>query len=160
MLQLAISLAICGVSIGVQPFIVDFWLLILIIAIGGIIIGFNDAIIQQILLRVWGEEESASILQLHHFTYSIGAFLAPLLVSPFYGTDVDIDELCNRASEDNNSGDNDSSSDIWIPYLICCGFIIAVVLYMVVLYCKNIMSRLNTSHSTTIDTRNGVLLII
>ena len=128
MLQLAVSLAICGISIGVQPFIVDFWLLIIIITIGGVIVGFNDAIIQQILLRVWGEEDSASILQLHHFTYSIGAFLArdwlsfaensfflefseigkipfqaPLLVSPFYGSDEDADELCgNKDPDDDN----------------------------------------------------------
>ena len=47
MLQLAVSLAICGVSIGVQPFITDFWLLIIIITIGGVIVGFNDAIIQE-----------------------------------------------------------------------------------------------------------------
>jgi len=159
MLQLAVSLAVCGVSLGVMPFIVDFWLLIIIIAIGGIIVGFNDAIIQQILLRVWGEEDSASILQLHHFTYSIGAFIAPLLVSPFYGAEEDVDELCNRVDEnDDNSGNGDSGSDIWIPYLICFGYIIAVVLYMVVLYFKNIISRLNTSHSTTIDTRNWVFV--
>ena len=105
MLQLAVSLAICGVAIGVQPIIVDFWLLIIIITIGGIIIGFNDAMIQQILLRVWGEDDSASILQLHHFTYSIGAFLAPLLVSPFYGPDEDVDKLCNRVDNDDDNSE-------------------------------------------------------
>lgn len=33
----------------------------------------------------------------------------------------------------------------------------AVVTYMFILYMKNIISRLNTSHSETIDTRIGVL---
>lgn len=132
MLQLAVSLAVCGVSLGVMPFIVDFWLLIIIIAIGGIIVGFNDAIIQQILLRVWGEEDSASILQLHHFTYSIGAFIAPLLVSPFYGAEEDVDELCNRVDENDDNSELVvykfitvtsfvfSSSTIWPPYLDVC----------------------------------------
>ena len=60
---------------------------------------------QQILLRVWGEQDSASILQLHHFTYSIGAFLAPLLVSGFYNTDENTqDELCGRDNGTNRQG--------------------------------------------------------
>ena len=62
-----------------------------------------------------------------------------------------------RWPEKNSDEESTSGSDIWIPYIICCGYIMAVVIYMFILYMKNIISRLNTSHSETIDTRIGVL---
>lgn len=51
------------------------------------------------MLKVWGPTKSASILQLHHFTFSVGAFLAPLLVSPFYVQNED-EDVCSTDEED------------------------------------------------------------
>ena len=56
---------------------------------------------KSILLRVWGEDASASYLQMHHFTYSVGAFLAPLVVAPFYESSAE--DLCD--SENNQDGE-------------------------------------------------------
>ena len=58
-------------------------------------------ILKSILLRVWGEDASASYLQMHHFTYSVGAFLAPLVVAPFYESSAE--DLCD--SENNQDGE-------------------------------------------------------
>ena len=79
MLMLSISVLLCGLGIAVMPILTDLWLLIVIVTLTGIITGYIDTAIQCIMLKVWGAKKSASILQLHHFTFSIGAFLAPLL---------------------------------------------------------------------------------
>ena len=64
--------------------------------------------------KVWGESESASILQLHHFTYSIGAFLAPLIVAPFYGTDEDdVDSICNFDQDSDDEIEGQYSNTIY-----------------------------------------------
>ena len=54
---------------------------------------------KSILLRVWGEDASASYLQMHHFTYSVGAFLAPLVVAPFYESSAE--DLCDSENDQN-----------------------------------------------------------
>ena len=79
MLMLSLSVLFCAVGLALMPILTDLWLLIIIVTITGIIAGYIDAAIQCIMLKVWGSKKSASILQLHHFTFSIGAFLAPLL---------------------------------------------------------------------------------
>jgi fucose permease len=79
MLMLSLSVLLCAVGLALMPILTDLWLLIFIVTITGIIAGYIDAAIQCIMLKVWGSKKSASILQLHHFTFSIGAFLAPLL---------------------------------------------------------------------------------
>jgi len=147
MLQLALSLGIIGICTGVVPILTDFWLLVVIVTLGGVIVGFNDALIQSILLRVWGEDKSASYLQMHHFTYSVGAFLAPLVVAPFYESSAE--DLCD--SENNQDGE--VSNEILTPYLICAGFIGAVTIYMFFLYFKDVISKISTSHEDTIDIR-------
>ena len=65
-------------------------------------------ILKSILLRVWGEDASASYLQMHHFTYSVGAFLAPLVVAPFYESSAE--DLCD--SENNQDGEISSKFSI------------------------------------------------
>jgi len=79
MLMLSLSVLLCAVGLALMPILTDLWLLIIIVTITGIIAGYIDAAIQCIMLKVWGSKKSASILQLHHFTFSIGAFLAPIL---------------------------------------------------------------------------------
>jgi MFS family permease len=65
------------------PLVVDFWLLIILILIPGFFSGYLDAGIQAILLEVWGPEKSRPLIQSFHFMYTIGAFLAPLIIAPF-----------------------------------------------------------------------------
>ena len=46
MLQLSLSQALIGIFTGVVPILTDFWLLVVILTLGGIIVGFNDALIE------------------------------------------------------------------------------------------------------------------
>ena len=65
------------------PVVVDFWLLIILILLPGYFAGYLDAAIQAILLQVWGPEKSRPLIQSFHFMYTIGAFLAPIIIKPF-----------------------------------------------------------------------------
>ena len=51
MLQLSISLGIIGICTGVVPILTDFWLLVVIVTLGGVIVGFNDALIQEYFMK-------------------------------------------------------------------------------------------------------------
>ena len=65
------------------PVVNDFWLLILLILVPGYFAGYLDAGIQAILLQVWGPKKSRPLIQSFHFMYTIGAFLAPIIIKPF-----------------------------------------------------------------------------
>ena len=54
---------------------------------------------------------------MHHFTYSVGAFLAPLVVAPFYESSAE--DLCD--SENNQGGEISSKlyfsfSSLWFCF--------------------------------------------
>nr|XP_039250736.1 sodium-dependent glucose transporter 1C-like isoform X1 [Styela clava] len=68
-----------GTTSPVVPFIKSLWLLFLIYLIGGIVYGYLDAGLQALILKLWNEKSSRSHIQLFNFTYSIGAFAAPLI---------------------------------------------------------------------------------
>ena len=51
MLQLSLSLGIIGICTGVVPILTDFWLLVVIVTLGGVIVGFNDALIQEYFMK-------------------------------------------------------------------------------------------------------------
>ena len=74
-----------GISICliVIPLITDLWLLCLVILAPGIFCGFIAIGLQAIILQVWGPEKSRPLIQSFHFMYTIGAFLAPLIMGPF-----------------------------------------------------------------------------
>ena len=46
MLQLSFSQGLIGIFTGVVPILTEFWLLVVILTLGGIIVGFNDALIE------------------------------------------------------------------------------------------------------------------
>ena len=48
--------------------------------IPGIFGGLIDSGIQSILLEVWGPVKSRPLVQSFHFMYTVGAFLAPLIM--------------------------------------------------------------------------------
>ena len=54
--------------------------LIFKILIPGIFGGLIDSGIQSILLEVWGPVKSRPLVQSFHFMYTVGAFLAPLIM--------------------------------------------------------------------------------
>ena len=74
------GLAACLIVI---PTVTAFWLLCIMILVPGVCAGFIDAGLQAIILEVWGPEKSRPLIQSFHFMYTIGAFLAPVIMNPF-----------------------------------------------------------------------------
>ena len=74
------GLAACLIVI---PTVTAFWLLCIMILVPGVCAGFIDAGLQAIILEVWGPEKSRPLIQSFHFMYTIGAFLAPVIMTPF-----------------------------------------------------------------------------
>ena len=64
MLQLSLSLGIIGICTGVVPILTDFWLLVVIVTLGGVIVGFNDALIQEYFMKqkIVSNSESETVL--------------------------------------------------------------------------------------------------
>ena len=80
---MSIATALCGLSSLLLPVTVSYWLLILNITLYGVLTGYIDAEMQSVILDIWGKSKSTPILQLHHATYSLGTFLACLIIAPF-----------------------------------------------------------------------------
>ena len=80
---MSIATALCGLSSLLLPVTVSYWLLILNISFYGVLTGYIDAEMQSVILDIWGKSKSTPILQLHHATYSLGTFLACLIIAPF-----------------------------------------------------------------------------
>jgi len=105
------------------------------------------------MLKVWGSKKSASILQLHHFTFSVGAFLAPVLVAPFY-SQSESDDICNLESDENDQNCGiPENNEILIPYEISAGFIFLVSIGMLYLYFKDITNKIKETNVDDTDTR-------
>ena len=82
---MSIATAFCGLSSICLPMTVSYWLLILNITLYGVLTGYIDSEMQSVILDIWGKAKSTPILQLHHATYSLGTFLACLIIAPFLG---------------------------------------------------------------------------
>ncbi|CAG2164876.1 unnamed protein product [Oppiella nova] len=83
------------------------------------------------LLHMWGKK-SAPFMQALHFTFGLGAFIAPLIAEPFLSNKKNITEsgeevevLVGTAFED---------LMIWCPYTIIAGLGLATIISLVIMY--------------------------
>ena len=63
-----------------QPITSDMWALGTIILVTGVTAGWLNSGITSLFLTTWGPEKSRPYIASFHFTFSIGAILAPFLV--------------------------------------------------------------------------------
>ena len=63
-----------------QPVTSDMWALGTIILVTGVTAGWLNSGITSLFLTTWGPEKSRPYIASFHFTFSIGAILAPFLV--------------------------------------------------------------------------------
>jgi len=151
MFLLFISAAVCGASLGIIPILEDLWIMILVISITGIMLGYIDAAIQVIILKIWGSTKSASIIQLHHFTFSIGAFIAPLIVRPFFENS---DEgVCDAGSDPEACNGIGDKNIILTPYLIGMAIMLTAAALVLWLFCINIVERIKGDEEVECETR-------
>jgi len=95
---------------------------------------------QVIILKIWGSTKSASIIQLHHFTFSIGAFIAPLIVRPFFENS---DEgVCDAGNDQEACVGIGDENIILAPYLIGMAIMLTASALVLWLFCINIVERI------------------
>ena len=80
--RILVTLSVFGIGICLLfiPLVVDFWLLCILVLLPGAFAGHLDAGLQSILLEVWGPTKSRPLIQSFHFMYTVGAFLAPVIM--------------------------------------------------------------------------------
>ncbi|XP_076809048.1 sodium-dependent glucose transporter 1-like [Clavelina lepadiformis] len=83
MLTLGIADFLCGAFMFFIPLVKSIWWLYALVTLCGLVYGYIDAAGQGLLLNIWGEERSRSLIQGYHFAFTIGAFIAPMIAKPF-----------------------------------------------------------------------------
>ncbi|XP_039268619.1 sodium-dependent glucose transporter 1A-like isoform X2 [Styela clava] len=160
LLMLGAGIGILGLVDLAVPWISQFWVLIIDITLGGIMFGYLDAGLQALILQLWGEKASRAQIQLFHFMYSVGAFIAPLMASPFLAMadeETSADASCpNQISMTTTAAyphSNLSTTAItpaafnpvgW-AYVIAACWMVFVSILLVVLAILNVESRVASS---------------
>lgn len=81
------------------------------------------------LLHMWGKS-SAPFMQALHFTFGLGAFIAPLIAEPFLSNKVNV----TISAEEVELLPNDENMLFWWPYAIISGLGVVTAISLVVMY--------------------------
>ena len=118
----------------------------------GICAGIIDAGLQSILLEVWGPEKSRPLIQSFHFMYTIGAFLAPVIMGPFLALANDGEGTTETPCPGEPSNDDpteispESKMYIFYGFLVTSGFSLIVGCFWVYLTIVDVLSQIKTEH--------------
>ncbi|XP_054159965.1 sodium-dependent glucose transporter 1-like [Oppia nitens] len=86
------------------------------------------------LLHMWGKR-SAPFMQALHFTFGLGAFIAPLIAEPFLSTKHNGTDIAENAEIVVNTGDvSDRDLMVWYPYTIIAALGLVTVILLVIMY--------------------------
>ncbi|UXI22286.1 FAM76A protein [Sarcoptes scabiei] len=85
-LALVFFVTLMGITLALIPHCTSINLVFVLAAINGFSIGSFDTAINVWMLEIWSED-SGPFMQALHFTYGIGAFVAPLICEPFLSTE-------------------------------------------------------------------------
>ncbi|XP_039262161.2 sodium-dependent glucose transporter 1-like [Styela clava] len=158
-----------ALMVTATPWVVDLWLLVVVVLIGGITFGYLDAGMQALVLQIWGEEKSRPHIAAYHFTIAVGAFFAPLIAQPFL-KEQDQQEICPEDSDNckivqtiaNNStvpnyGSTDAETSgvnpiVW-SYLICGVVLVVVTIIFVVLGLLKVEDRVRETKDEVTEDR-------
>ncbi|XP_003586515.4 LOW QUALITY PROTEIN: sodium-dependent glucose transporter 1 [Bos indicus] len=145
-LLLGVSMFATTVGLYLVPFCKTAVLLIVMMSTFGVSIGILDTGGNVLILAIWGDK-GAPHMQALHFSFALGAFLAPLLAKLALGTTVSAE---NRTEADfnqsafNQSSEADSESLFGIPddmnllwaYAVIGTYIFVVALFFFALFLK------------------------
>jgi len=74
---------VSGVCVLVTPWLTDLVSLTIFSMITAFMFGYQDSGLTSTILTLWGEKHSRPYLQSFHFTFGLGALIAPLIAKPF-----------------------------------------------------------------------------
>ncbi|XP_008582749.1 PREDICTED: sodium-dependent glucose transporter 1 [Galeopterus variegatus] len=145
-LLLGISLLVTTAGLYLVPFCKTAVLLIAMMSVFGVSLGFLDTGGNVLILALWGDE-GAPHMQALHFSFALGAFLAPLLAKLALGATVPAENhtepdfhhpLCNRSSEADSEclfGAPDDLNLLW-AYAVIGTYILIVSIFLFILFLK------------------------
>jgi FHS family Na+ dependent glucose MFS transporter 1 len=129
-LLLALTLLLTSFATAVIPFSHNLPTLIAMIFFQGISMGFLDTGGNVALLHTWGRD-SSPYMQAIHFSFGLGAFVAPLIAETFLVQRLTYDNLTLVHVVSNNATRNNSSVDVPFPFIMCSYFVVSVMLAFV-----------------------------
>ncbi|XP_040094420.1 LOW QUALITY PROTEIN: sodium-dependent glucose transporter 1 [Oryx dammah] len=145
-LLLGVSMFATAVGLYLVPFCKTAVLLIVMMSTFGVSIGILDTGGNVLILAIWGDQ-GAPHMQALHFSFALGAFLAPLLAKLALGTTVSAEnhtEADFNQSAFNQSSEADSETLFGIPddmnllwaYAVIGAYIFVVALFFFALFLK------------------------
>ncbi|XP_076714464.1 LOW QUALITY PROTEIN: sodium-dependent glucose transporter 1 [Callospermophilus lateralis] len=145
-LLLGVSLLATTVGLFVIPFCKAAVLLIFMISVIGVSMGILDTGGNVLILAIWGDE-GAPHMQALHFSFALGAFLAPILAKLALGTSVSAENHTEPAFQPpttNGSSEADSALLFGLPddmnllwaYAFISTYIFIVSLFLFALFFK------------------------
>ncbi|XP_021030589.1 sodium-dependent glucose transporter 1B [Mus caroli] len=145
-LLLGVSMLATAVGLYLIPFCKKAFLLIIMMAVFGASVGVVDTGGNVLILDLWGDK-GAPHMQALHFSFALGAFLAPLLAKLAWGTtasaqnhtESDLDPLMlNRSSKgapDSVFAVPDDMNLLW-AYASISTYVLVVSVFLFGLFCK------------------------
>ncbi|XP_060472383.1 LOW QUALITY PROTEIN: sodium-dependent glucose transporter 1 [Panthera onca] len=144
-LLLGLSMLATTVGLYLVPFCKTAGLLIVMMSIFGVSIGILDTGGNVLILAIWGDK-GAPHMQALHFSFALGAFLAPLLAKLALGTTGSADNHAEADSHSslNQSSEADSESLLGVPdnlnllwaYAVIGTYIFVVSVFFLALFLK------------------------
>lgn len=145
-LLLGVSLSATTVGLYLTPFCKTAVLLVVMMSVFGVSMGLLDTGGNVLILDLWGDE-GAPHMQALHFSFALGAFLAPLLAKLAWGTSASTQ---NHTAPDFNplmlNGSSEATSDslfavpedmnlLW-AYASIGTYVLVVSVFLFALFCK------------------------
>ncbi|XP_031204382.1 sodium-dependent glucose transporter 1A-like [Mastomys coucha] len=144
-LLLGVSMLATAVGFYLIPFCKNAFLLIIMMAVFGASVSIVDTGGNVLILALWGDK-GAPQMQALHFSFSLGAFLAPLLAKLAWGTvsaqnhtEADFDPLMlnrsSKAASDSVFAVPDDMNLLW-TYASIGTYVLVVSVFLFGLFCK------------------------
>ncbi|XP_072015468.1 uncharacterized protein [Amphiura filiformis] len=97
LMMIALTLGMSGIGLLVTPYCHQLMASVLAISFVGVAMGALDTGANVVCLRMWGKK-SAPFMQALHFSFALGAFIAPLLAGPFIGPVMPISDASSETT--------------------------------------------------------------
>lgn len=112
-LFLASTLLLIGVANGSLPYSPSLFVMYVASFLKGLASGSLDTGGNVLLLRIWEGRDSGPYMHAIHFTFGIGAFLAPLIARPFLVNAEDAQHLNRSVGAASNLTGEDVEGSLW-----------------------------------------------
>jgi len=149
-----------GIFMAVMPFVTELWLLGTVAFATTLTSSYFNTGLESLSLNIFGPGGSTWVIAIYHAFFTIGGFLAPLLVQLFKSSEPLKD--CQSGNETFNGYDKNYTTgnhfdlideDIVWPYLIVGGIVLASGIFTCVCAVWKLIEKLTSAKHDEVDTR-------